>query len=75
MKTWWNWLDISNQLHHLSRRLELRAICTIRLWNIDSEELKGANGLNQEILHMLEKDLALEFSLAERLQQDYQVKL
>ena len=29
-------------------------ICAIRLWNMDNEELKGANKLNLEILNLLE---------------------
>lgn len=50
-------------------------ICSIRLWNIDNAELKGANGLNNDILKMLEKNLELDFSLGEKLQQSNQVKL
>lgn len=45
-------------------------ICTMRLWNIDNEELKGANGLNNDILRLLEKNLNLDFSLAEKLQEN-----
>ena len=41
-------------------------ICAIRLWNMDNEELKGANKLNLEILNLLEKNLNLDFSLAEK---------
>lgn len=50
-------------------------ICAIRLWNIDSKELKGANGLNNDILKMLEKNLELDFSLGEKLQESNKVKL
>lgn len=50
-------------------------ICAIRLWNIDSDELRGANGLNQEILQMIESNLELDFSLAEKLQQEHRIKL
>lgn len=50
-------------------------ICSIRLWNIDNEDLKGANGLNHDILLMLEEELGLEFSLSEALQEKRQIKL
>ena len=50
-------------------------ICSIRLWNIDNEDLKGANGLNGDILKMLEENLGLDFSLAEKLQEVNQLKL
>lgn len=50
-------------------------ICAIRLWNIDSKELKGANGLNSDILKMLEENLELDFSLGEKLQESNKVKL
>lgn len=63
-------LDFVNQA-----RAEGRIICTIRLWNMDSEELKGANGLNQEILHQIETNLGLDFSLSERLLKEHQLKL
>lgn len=50
-------------------------ICAIRLWNMDSEELKGANQLNLDILSLLEKNLNLDFSLAEKLQETHKIKL
>lgn len=50
-------------------------ICAIRLWNIDNNELKGANNLNIEILNMLEKNLSLDFSLADKLLESYRIKL
>lgn len=50
-------------------------ICSIRLWNMDNNELKGANNLNIEILKMLEKNLSLDFSLADKLQESYRIKL
>lgn len=50
-------------------------ICAIRLWNIDSAELKGANGLNSSILKMLEDKLDVDFSLAEKLQEKNRVTL
>ncbi len=50
-------------------------ICSIRLWNIDNEDLKGANGLNSDILKMLEENLGLDFSLGEKLQEVNKLKL
>lgn len=50
-------------------------ICAIRLWNMDSETLKGENSLNKEILNIIEKNLNLEFSLSEKLQENNRIKL
>jgi radical SAM protein with 4Fe4S-binding SPASM domain len=50
-------------------------ICSIRLWNIDNEDLKGANGLNSDILKILEEKLGLDFSLGEKLQEVNKLKL
>lgn len=50
-------------------------ICAIRLWNMDSEDLRGENNLNKEILKILEENLSLDFSLSEKLQESNRVKL
>ena len=50
-------------------------ICAIRLWNMDNKDLKGANGLNNDILKMLEKNLELDFSIGEKLQEVNKIKL
>lgn len=50
-------------------------ITSIRLWNIDNKELKGANGLNNDILRMLEEKLNIDFSLSERLQETHKIKI
>ena len=42
-------------------------ICSIRLWNMNTEELKACNSLNSSILKMLEDNLNIEFSLGEKL--------
>lgn len=42
-------------------------ICSLRLWNIDSEVLKGNNALNDPILEILEKELELDFKISEAL--------
>ncbi|MEG2246199.1 MAG: radical SAM/SPASM domain-containing protein [Romboutsia sp.] len=50
-------------------------ICSIRLWNIDDEELKGANGLNSDILKMIEENFKLDFSLGKKLQEVSKLKI
>lgn len=50
-------------------------ICSIRLWNMDSELLKGSNKSNIDILNMLETKLKLDFKLSEKLQESLSVKL
>jgi len=52
-----------------------KTIVSIRLWNMDSEDLKGANGLNHDILAMLEEELELSYSLGEKLLETHQLKL
>lgn len=50
-------------------------IFSIRLWNMDSEGLKGSNESNEDILKMLETKLELDFSLREKIKESYSVKL
>jgi len=50
-------------------------ICSIRLWNMDGDELKGCNKANADILNMLETKLRLSFSLSERLEGCHNIKL
>lgn len=50
-------------------------ICSIRLWNMDTESLQGANTLNGRILEMLQKKLEVDTVLSEALQQKNSVKL
>lgn len=50
-------------------------ICAIRLWNMDNNDLKGANGLNSDILKMLEENLELDFSIGKKLQETNRIKL
>lgn len=51
-------------------------ICSIRLWNMDTEALKGSNQLNVDILAYLEAHLSLsEGFLAEHLSKKPSVKL
>lgn len=65
--------DISNFI--IKARENSNTICAIRLWNMDSNDLKGENNLNREILKILEENLNLDFSLAEKLQETNRIKL
>ena len=65
--------DISNFI--IKARENSNIICAIRLWNMDSNDLKGENNLNREILKILEENLNLDFSLAEKLQETNTIKL
>lgn len=50
-------------------------ICSIRLWNMDTKELKACNSLNSSILKMLEDNLNIEFSLGEKLLENPGIKV
>ena len=65
--------DVSNFIVNAREKSDI--ICAIRLWNMDSNELKGENNLNKEILKILEENLKLDFSLSEKLQETNRIKL
>lgn len=65
--------DVSNFIVNAREKNDI--ICAIRLWNMDSNELKGENNLNKEILKILEENLKLDFSLSEKLQETNRIKL
>lgn len=44
-------------------------LCVLRLWNMDSGELKGENRLNRDIIDLLEQEFSSVFSLRNGLQQ------
>ena len=50
-------------------------ICSMRLWNMDSKELKACNELNRDIISMLEEGLKIPFSLKERLLESNGIKI
>ncbi|MGL5677658.1 MAG: radical SAM/SPASM domain-containing protein [Cellulosilyticaceae bacterium] len=50
-------------------------ICSIRLWNMDTASLQGANTLNGRILEMLQEKLEVETVLSEALQEKNSLKL
>ncbi|MDE5977500.1 MAG: SPASM domain-containing protein [Turicibacter sp.] len=49
--------------------------CNLRLWNMDADELKAKNTLNQEILTIIEKVFQLEMNLSEKLQMTSNIKI
>lgn len=54
---------------------ETETIASIRLWNMDSEALKGANNLNTDILALIESYFPQEIPLNERLMTEHRLKL
>lgn len=50
-------------------------ICSLRLWNMDSEALKGRNECNQDIFKILEEKLGIDFNIAEALKEKSGIKL
>lgn len=50
-------------------------ICSMRLWNMDSKELKACNELNRDIISMLEEGLKIPFSLKAKLLESNGVKI
>lgn len=50
-------------------------ICSLRLWNIDTEELKANNNLNLEILKLIEDKLKINFSIKDALLDKRGIKL
>ncbi len=50
-------------------------ISAVRLWNMDSEKLQGANELNHKILELIESYFPQERSIAEILSKEKQIKL
>ena len=52
-----------------------RIICSLRLWNIDTEELKANNNLNLEILRLIEDKLQIKFSIKDALLEKKGIKL
>lgn len=50
-------------------------ICSLRLWNMDTEHLKAQNDLNTDILSLIEARLGVEFNIEEALAQKDGIKL
>ena len=54
---------------------ETKIICSLRLWNIDTEELKADNNLNLEIIKLIEDKLKIDFSVKDELLDKRGIKL
>ena len=52
-----------------------KMICSIRLWNMDDDVLKGKNELNNYILDKLQKDLQVDIDIKEVLKEKNGIKL
>lgn len=50
-------------------------ICSMRLWNMDNEELKGSNKLNQDIISLLQEKLEPEVDIRSALMEREGIKL
>lgn len=50
-------------------------ICSLRLWNQDSEVLKAQNTLNKSIIQQIEQRLQLDFKIQEALKEKSGIKL
>ncbi|MGL4821103.1 MAG: radical SAM/SPASM domain-containing protein [Bacilli bacterium] len=57
------------------RASEQGIITSIRLWNMDTQELKACNALNDDLLSLLEQHLELDVRISEALQQKMSLKL
>lgn len=55
--------------------IDSKVICSVRLWNMDFGDLKGANSLNRDILLLIEKELGLNESLEENLRENHSCKI
>ena len=65
-----NILDFINEANE-----KTETICALRLWNIDTDELKANNDLNSKILKLIEEKLNINFSIFESLKEKRGIKL
>lgn len=54
---------------------ETKIISALRLWNLDTFELKANNKRNSEIFNILEENFSLDFNLKEKIDKDKRCKL
>lgn len=64
---------ITNFVNEATQKSQI--ICSLRLWNMDSDELKAKNSLNAYIMQMLEEQLNLDVVISEALQEKNGIKL
>lgn len=67
---------INNILDFINESTEKsETICALRLWNIDTEELRANNNLNSQIINLIQDKLNLEINLIEELKEKKRLKL
>lgn len=67
---------LNNILDFINESIEKSdIICALRLWNIETDELKANNSLNTKILKLIEEKLNLQFPLIEALKEKKRIKL
>ncbi len=52
-----------------------KLLCSVRLWNMDFGDIRGANSLNREILTLIEHELELKESLEKKLLREHSCKV
>ena len=68
--------EVNNILDFINESTEKsETICALRLWNIDTEELKANNNLNSQIINLIQDKLNLEINLIEELKEKKRLKL
>lgn len=67
---------VSSVMQFVKKAMEnYNVICSVRLWNMDLGNLRGANSLNYEILSLIESELEIKDSLAEKLRVEQSCKV
>ncbi len=66
---------INNTVSFIKKAVEKGIICELRLWNMDSDQLKGINNLNDEIIKKLEESFQPDFNLWLAVKNQANVKL
>lgn len=66
---------INNTVSFIKKAVEKGIICELRLWNMDSDQLKGINDLNDEIIKKLEESFHPDFNLWLAVKNQANVKL
>lgn len=66
---------INNTVSFIKKAVEKGIICELRLWNMDSDQLKGINDLNDEIIKKLEESFQPDFNLWLAVKNQANVKL
>lgn len=69
--------DYISQITRFTNRItqQSQTIVSLRLWNIDSEELKGNNTYNERIIQQLQQELEIPFDMLAALGEKAGIKL